>query len=197
MADGTKRQFGTLDVARMLGVSAMTVVRWIDKGIIPAFKTPGNHRRILREDLKHFIRKMDFPVPPELAGDRWRLLAVDDEADVLDVLVRAFDGPASPYEVFRAEDGVTALIDVGRLKPDVLLLDMVLPGLDGLEVCRRIKANPNLSTRIVAISGKATEEMKQAILAAGADLFFKKPVSIHALRSEVAKLLGGESGMAF
>lgn len=89
-----KQQFGTLEVARMLGVSAMTVVRWIDKGVIPAFKTPGSHRRILRGDLKHFIRKMDFPTPPEFQGDQWKVLAVDDEEDVLDVLVRAFSGKA-------------------------------------------------------------------------------------------------------
>ena len=89
-----KQQFGTLEVARMLGVSAMTVVRWIDKGVIPAFKTPGSHRRILRGDLKHFIRKMDFPTPPEFQGDQWKVLAVDADEDVLDVLVRAFSGKA-------------------------------------------------------------------------------------------------------
>lgn len=186
---GKKVQFGTLDVARMLGVSAMTVVRWIDKGLIPAFKTPGNHRRILRDDLKHFVRKMEFPVPEELATDRWKILAVDDEADVLDVLTRAFSSSDDLYEVYQAMDGVTALIEIGRVKPHVLLLDMVLPGLDGLEVCKRIKANPYLSTGIVAISGKATDEMRDAVMAAGADAFLEKPVSIHALRNEVSSLL--------
>lgn len=185
-----KQQFGTLEVARMLGVSAMTVVRWIDKGLIPAFKTPGSHRRILRDDLKHFIRRMEFPMPEEFTADLWKVLAVDDEADVLDVLVRAFSGNDSPYEVFRAADGVTALIEVGRVKPDVLLLDIVLPGLDGIEVCRRIKSNPFLTTNIVAVSGKATAEMKEEMLAAGADLFLEKPISIHVLRKQVAELLG-------
>ncbi len=189
---GDKPQFGTLEVARMLGISAMTVVRWIDKGLIPAFKTPGSHRRILREDLRHFIRKMGLPMPDELKYDKWRVLAVDDEPEVLDVLVRAFETEESgSYEVFRAVDGVTALIDVGRLKPDVLLLDIVLPGLDGIEVCRRIKENPHLTTFVVAISGKATDEMREAVLAAGAQMFLEKPVSIHQLRREVAQLLKG------
>jgi excisionase family DNA binding protein len=185
-----KPQFGTLEVARMLGISAMTVVRWIDKGLIPAFKTPGNHRRILREDLRHFIRRMGLPMPQVLKQDKWRVLAVDDEPEVLDVLVRAFQMDESgQYEVHSALDGVTALIDVGRLKPDVLLLDIVLPGLDGVEVCRRIKANPQLTTFVVAISGKATDEMREEVLAAGAHLFLEKPVSIHHLRGEVARLL--------
>ena len=184
-----KTQFGTLDVARMLGVSAMTVVRWIDKGLIRAFKTPGNHRRILREDLKHFIRKMGFPIPDDLADDRWRILAVDDEPDVLEVLTRIFDGNSDSYEVYQAQDGVTALIEVGRVKPDLLLLDVVLPGLDGIEVCRRIKANPYLETNIIAISGKATDDMRSAILEAGADMFVEKPVSIHRLREAVQGLL--------
>lgn len=184
-----KTQFGTLDVARMLGVSAMTVVRWIDKGLIRAFKTPGNHRRILREDLKHFIRKMGFPIPDDLADDRWRILAVDDEPEVLEVLTRIFDGKSDSYEVYQAQDGVTALIEVGRVKPDLLLLDVVLPGLDGIEVCRRIKANPYLETNIIAISGKATDDMRSAILEAGADMFVDKPVSIHSLREAVQGLL--------
>ena len=186
-----KQQFGTLEVARMLGVSAMTVVRWIDKGLIPAFRTPGNHRRILRDDLKHFIRKMSFPMPAALVGDRWKVLVVDDEEDILEVLARAFETKNGEYEVFRAQDGVTAMIEVGRVKPDVLLLDMVLPGIDGIEVCRRIKSNKYLTTNIVAISGKATQEMRETILAAGADLFLEKPVSIHHLRGEVGQLLGG------
>jgi excisionase family DNA binding protein len=184
-----KQQFGTLEVARMLGVSAMTVVRWIDKGLIPAFKTPGSHRRILRDDLRHFIRRMEFPMPAEFLNDRWKVLAVDDEEDVLDVLVRAFSGKDGNYDVYPATDGVTALIEVGRVKPDVLLLDIVLPGLNGIEVCRRIKSNPFLTTIIVAISGKATVEMKEEMLQAGADLFFEKPISIHVLRKEVAALL--------
>jgi len=186
-----KPQFGTLEVARMLGVSAMTVVRWIDKGLIPAFKTPGNHRRILREDLRHFVRRMGIPLPDELKQDRWRVLAVDDEPEVLDVMARAFEADGAQYEVYRALDGVTALIDVGRIKPDVLLLDIVLPGLDGVEVCRRIKANPHLTTVIVAVSGKATDEMRDAVLAAGANLFIEKPVSIHRLRREVSQLMEG------
>lgn len=184
-----KAQFGTLEVARMLGVSAMTVVRWIDKGLIRAFKTPGNHRRISREDLKHFIRKMGFPMPEVLAADRWRILAVDDEPDVLEVLTRAIEGKSEDYDVYQAQDGVTALIEVGRVRPDLLLLDVVLPGLDGIEVCRRIKANPHLETNIIAISGKATEEMRETIMEAGADMFVDKPVSIHLLRKAVRGLL--------
>ncbi len=184
-------QYGTLDVAKMLGVSAMTVVRWIDRGLIPAYRTPGNHRRIQRDDLKHFIRKMNFPMPAEFLADRWKVLAVDDEPEVLEVMTRAFRGKEDRFEVFEASDGVTALIEVGRVKPDVLLLDLVLPGLDGIEVCRRIKQNKHLMTHIVAVSGKATEEMRQDILDAGADRFLAKPVSIHQIRKEVGELLEG------
>jgi len=182
------KQYGTLDVARMLGVSAMTVVRWIDSGLIRAFKTPGNHRRIVREDLKHFLRKMGFPMPPEFKDDKCVILAVDDEEDVLDVMTRAFLSDPDRYDVHQARDGITALIEVGRVRPDVLLLDIVLPGMNGIEVCRKIHGNPHLSTSIVAISGKATPDMKEAMLKAGADLFLEKPVSIHTLRKAVAGL---------
>ena len=188
----TQEKFGTLEVARMLGVSAMTVVRWIDNGLIPAFRTPGKHRRILRADLRHFVGRMGFPIPTELSRDRASILAVDDEADVLDVFRRAFSGNNhDEFEVHCASDGVTALIEVGRIKPDVILLDIILPGINGVEVCRRIKENNYLSSIIIAISGKATVNKRQEILEAGADRFMEKPVSIHELRRVVRELLSG------
>ncbi len=187
--DQQENQFGTLEVARFLGVSAMTVVRWIDKGLIPAHRTPGNHRRIRREDLVHFIRRMGFPFPPELALEKKRVLVVDDEPEIIHVIHRGLDTLSDQIELYTARDGVTAMIEVGRIKPDMLLLDLVLPGLNGVEVCRRIKSNPHLSTRIVAISGKASDAMKDEVLQAGADLFLAKPVSIHRIRMEVADLI--------
>lgn len=150
-------QFGTLDVARLLGVSAMTVVRWIDKGVIRAFRTPGNHRRILRDDLRHFIRKMGFPMPRELAGDKWKVLAVDDEPDVLDVLVRAFEGHAD-IEMYSACDGVTALIEVGRVRPDLLLLDIVLPGMNGSRSV--VESRPILTWRRKSWLSRARARLK-------------------------------------
>ncbi len=185
---GNRSQYGTLDVAKLLGVSAMTVVRWIDKGLMPAYRTPGNHRRIRHDDLKHFIRKMGFPLPPQFKGEPKRILVVDDEPDVISVMLRCFEG-MDGVSVSTAVDGVTALMEIGRVRPDILFLDLVLPELNGIEVCRRIRESIFLTTRVVAVSGKATAEMRDEVLAAGAELFLEKPVSIHTIRAEVARMI--------
>ena len=86
-----------------------------------------------------------------------------------------------------ASDGISALIEVGRIKPDLLILDIMIPGVDGVEVCRRIKANSANKTAIIAISGIDANEKK--ILQAGADAFMLKPVDFDKLHVEARRLL--------
>src|SRR6185503_18295783 len=91
------------------------------------------------------------------------------------------------YEIASASDGITALIEVGRLKPDLLILDIMIPGVDGIDVCRRIKADSTNRTAIIAVSGSPDNE--QQILQAGADAFMLKPIDMDRLHTEARRLL--------
>ena len=115
-----------------------------------------------------------------------RILIVDDEDEIASMLKTYFQRQGG-YEVTTASDGITALIEVGRIKPDLLILDIMIPGVDGIDVCRRIKGDSANKTSIIAISGVDTNE--NSILQAGADAFMLKPVDFDKLHVEARRLL--------
>ena len=114
------------------------------------------------------------------------MLIVEDEDSIVNVLTTFFERQDA-YEVNAASDGITALIDIGRSQPDLIVLDILIPGVDGLEVCRRIKENPANRTAIIAMSGQPEVESK--ILQAGADCFLPKPLDLDRLLEESKRLL--------
>ena len=79
------------------------------------------------------------------------------------------------------------MIEVGRVKPDLLILDIMIPGVDGIEVCRRIKADSANKTAIIVIS--STAESEKNVLQAGADVFMPMPLDLEKLSAEARRLL--------
>ncbi len=185
-SDKTKTIFTTHEVSRLLHVNPRSVINWIEQSLLLSYRTPGGHRRIRREDLLAFLRKHQIPTPASLVDGKFNILIVDDEDEIVQILKTFFERQGG-YEVHSASDGITALIEVGRNKPDLLILDIMIPGVDGVEVCRRIKADTNNKTAIVAISGRSDAE--QRILQAGADAFMAKPIDLERLLTEAKRLL--------
>ena len=182
----SKAIYTTHEVSRLLQVNPRSVINWIEQTLLPSYRTPGGHRRIRRDDLLAFLRKHQIPTPASLVDGTFSVLIVDDEQEVSGMLKTFFEKQGE-YEVSMASDGITALMEVGRLKPDLLILDIMLPGIDGVEVCRRIKANPANKTSIIAISGVDSNEKR--ILQSGADAFMMKPVDLDKLHIEARRLL--------
>lgn len=182
----TKTIYTTHEVSRLLHVNPRSVINWIEQNLLPSYRTPGGHRRIRREDLLAFLRKHQIPTPASLIDGKFSILIVDDEEGIVDIIKTYFQRQGG-YELSSASDGITALIEVGRVKPDLLILDIMIPGVDGVEVCRRIKAGPANKTAIIAVSGMAESEEK--ILEAGADAFMSKPVDLDKLYAEARRLL--------
>jgi excisionase family DNA binding protein len=178
--------YTTHDVSRLLHVNPRSVINWIEQDLLQSFRTPGGHRRIRHDDLLSFLKKHQIPTPAALIEETFTLLIVEDEADLLGILRTYFERTGS-FRITTATDGISALIEVGRMKPDVMILDIRIPGVDGVEVCRRIKADRNNKTSIVAISGKS--EHGADTLRAGADIFMAKPLDLDHLNAEIRKLL--------
>ena len=181
-----KTIYTTHEVSRLLHVNPRSVINWIEQSLLSSYRTPGGHRRIRRDDLLAFLRKHQIPTPESLVDEKFSVLIVDDEQEIVEIL-QAFLQRQGGYEISSASDGITALIDVGRVKPDLLILDIMIPGVDGIEVCRRIKTDARSKAIIIAISGQPEAEKK--ILSAGADSFMAKPVDMDKLLSEAARLL--------
>jgi excisionase family DNA binding protein len=179
--------YTTHEVAKLLQVHSRSVINWIEQSLLPSYRTPGGHRRIRRDDLLVFLRKHQIPTPASLVDATFSVLIVDDEDDIANMLKSYFQQQGG-YEVSTASDGITALLEVGRIKPDLLVLDIMIPGVDGIEVCRRIKENSSSKTSIIAISGVDSNENR--ILETGADVFMLKPVDLDKLQAEARRLLG-------
>jgi two-component system OmpR family response regulator len=181
----------TGQVAGSCQVTIPTVKRWIREGHLTAFQTAGGHFRVTEDEFRRFQAAHRMPV------DRARsevdalpkILIVDDDAALLDTLWEAltWDGR---YKVELAQDGYEGLIKVGSFAPNLLVLDVRMPGLNGFQVCRRVKADPaTRETRILAITGHGTQDTREQILEAGADGFLEKPIRLDALQTEVARLI--------
>ena len=171
------RIFTSHEVASLVQVSPSSVLKWIEQGKLRAFRTPGGHRRVASEELLDFLRAHQLPVPAELETDRVRLLVIDDEATYLRALGTLLQRADSRVEVALAESALDGLLKVGLLKPEVVLLDTYMPGMDGLEVCKRLKKSPLTShIAVLAMSGRPSAETERRFLEAGAAAFLPKPI---------------------
>jgi len=192
----TRERFLTTgDIATYCEVTSAAVLKWIDSGKLPVFTTPGGHYRVLRTDFKDFLLRHGMFVDDGFFGRRKskkRILIVDDEPTVVTFIEGALllEGK---YELATASDGFDAGQQVISFEPDLIVLDIMLPGMDGFEVCHRVKtATATKHVKILAISGFATEENIRKILHAGADDYLPKPLRIQELNEKIQQLLGAK-----
>jgi len=183
-----KAVFTTFEAAKLCHVSPLSIINWVNAGRLPAFRTPGGHRRIRREDLARFMRENGIPLPEELrdGSGRARVLVVDDEAGIRDVIAESLSRRATPYDVMTAADGFEAGRLVATFRPDVVLLDLRMPGLDGFQVCRTIKGDSeSASTVVIAMTGYHTQETEARILECGAVRCLCKPIEPSAIATVI------------
>ena len=181
-----KSIYTTHDLSRLLHVNPRSVINWIEQDLLQSFRTPGGHRRVRHDDLLAFLRKHKIPMPGALAGGSFSVLIVEDEEDV-SKMIQTFIENQGGYRVSSVSDGLSAMMAVGSDRPDLMILDIKIPQVDGIEVCRKIKADPKGKTAIIAISGQADNGAKA--IEAGADAFLSKPLDLDALLVHVKKLL--------
>ena len=173
-------------------VSSKTIINWIEAGHIKAYKTVGGHRRIKKEDLDHFLKEKGMPLPEEAKGEeRKKILVVDDDKIIVETIVQALEEDEYGYEMISAADGFEAGLQVNHFKPDLLILDIMMPDINGYEVCQRVKTNPDSkNTKIIVLSAYLNEDAFKQMKEFGADACFSKPLPLEQLKFEVAKLLG-------
>jgi excisionase family DNA binding protein len=182
--------YTTFEISQICGVNPTTVQNWIKGKRLKAFQTPGGHRRVQREDLISFMKEFGMPLPEDLMQNPPLAMIVDDENDILDMLEDLLKSGEDEINVVRAQSGIAALLMIGEYRPDLLILDIMMPGMNGYEVCQKLKANSSTQNiKIVAISGDHNPAVRERILNAGADLFFTKPLDIVGFREQCFNLL--------
>lgn len=173
----------THDVASLCGVAPRTVLRWVDAGVLPGYQTGGGRRRVRKQDLVAFMRGRGMDVPPELAPRRHRVAIVDDDRLHVQLLTRMLTNEYPGLQVESAADGFAAGALVFSFKPHLIFLDLVMPGMDGFEVCRRIRADSSFdAVGIVVVTGHLTDSWRQRLEELGADQCVVKPLDMEALR---------------
>lgn len=180
--------------AAVLGVTVNAVKAWIRAAQLPALRTPGGHHRIPEPDLLAFKARLAVRRQPRTQAAP-RVLVVDDDAEVQSFLADAIRATFPSAAVRVAADGYQALVEVGAFRPDLLILDLRMPLLDGFEVCRRLKARSETrSIRILAVTAYPEGEARRRILASGADDFLAKPFDVADFRARMLALLRAERG---
>jgi len=190
-----ERFLSTGDIANYCEVTSAAVLKWIDSGKLPVFTTPGGHYRVLRTDFRDFITRHGMFIDEGFFGKsqgRKRILIVDDEPAVVAFIEEALRLEGD-YDLATAYDGFEAGHQLAIFKPDLIVLDIMLPGMDGFEICRRLKTDPAMShVKVLAVTGFATEENIEKILGYGADDFLAKPLKLADLKKKVHELLADE-----
>jgi excisionase family DNA binding protein len=182
--------FTTFEISQICGVNPTTVQNWVKSKRLKAFKTPGGHRRVRRQDLIAFMKEFGMPFPEGFSQNPPLVMIVDDETDILDILEELLKSGEKSINVVRAQSGIAALLMIGEYRPDLLILDIMMPGMNGFEVCQKLRASASTERmKIVAISGDHNPEIRERILKAGADLFFTKPLDIVGFRDQCFNLL--------
>ena len=172
--------------AKMCGVSRATMWNWVKSGKVAAFVTPGGHSRIRREEMELLLEANGF-ARNEKAVQK-RILIVDDDPAVRKTIGLMLDREG--YRVTTTENGFEAGVMASQQRPDLILLDLFMEGIDGFEVCRTIKSDDNLKQiKVLAISGVHEDQIEQRILDEGADAFLPKHTRFETLLSRIKALL--------
>lgn len=181
------RYLTTGEVAKACEVSLVTVKKWIRQRKLKAFRTPGGHFRVTAEEFQRLQAAYGFARELE---DAPRVLVVDDDPGLLEVLLSVLRDARPGLKLEAASDGYEGLLKVGTFRPHLIVLDLRMPGIDGFEVCRRIKSDPVLRTaKILAITGYPEGDAKGRALECGADAFLTKPFTVKDLKAHVSRLL--------
>lgn len=183
----TSRYYTSHQVGGLLQVNPSSVVKWINDGLLHAFRTPGGHRRVAAAELVRFAQHHGMPVPNELQGLAvTKVVVADDESRWLSAFQRAARPYKGELDLHVADNGIDALILVGALKPDILILDLRMPGLDGFQVLERIRGNPGTrNMAVIVASGDMTEQNAARCRELGAAECLSKPIRIPALMETI------------
>ena len=192
----TKTVFTTGEAAKICKVSQQTIIRCFDNGSLKGFRVPGSRfRRIPRDQLYAFMRDNGIPTDALESGKR-KVLIVDDDEELVELLSDVFNKDGR-FDVRTANNGFDAGMMVRELRPDLVILDVMLPDINGKEVCHRVRSDESLeAVKIICISGMVEQDKIAELKAAGANDFIHKPFNVERLLDRACDLLDIERAVS-
>ena len=184
-----KSFYTTGEVADVCKLSQQTIIRCFDDGRLKGFRVPGSRfRRVPRESLEAFMIECGIPVS-ELESGLQKILVVDDDPEIVELLVDVLERDGR-FEVRTASSGYDAGLLTQEFRPNLMILDYMLPDVNGNVVCKTIRENPTFQNlKIIIVSGVTNQEEIDQLLELGADAFLAKPFGIDELIAKIAEHL--------
>jgi len=184
-----KAVYTTGEAAEICKLSQQTIIRCFDSGQLQGFRVPGSKfRRIPRDSLIKFLKENNIPMDG-MSGDKMRVLVVDDDPEIVELFVDVLQADGR-FEVATARSGYDAGVMTQQFRPDIVVLDYMLPDINGDVVCKTIRENPELSDiKILIISGVIDQSEVDSLMGAGADDFIKKPFNIENVIERIVELV--------
>jgi two-component system, OmpR family, response regulator len=184
-----KSVFTTGEAAEICKVSQQTIIRCFDSGRLRGFRVPGSRfRRIPRDALIAFMKDNGIP-PDALDSGKQKILVVDDDPEIVELFVDVLERDGR-FDIKTAATGYDAGILTQEFLPDLIILDYMLPDINGNVVCQTIRKNPNFEhIKIVIVSGVVNQDEINDLMKSGADEFVKKPFNIEKLIERIGELL--------
>jgi excisionase family DNA binding protein len=187
---------GTTYAAKLLGLSVGTIQTLVEKNELQAWKTQGGHRRISMTSIREYQRKHNMlTTATETRDNRLRVLVVEDDMVTREMLRDFCNRCPMPVDCTAMSSGLEALIDIASLQPDVLIADLNMPGVDGFELLRTLRNNPqfNEMTHLV-VSALSPEEIELRGGLPEGTIFMAKPVNLQWFNGFFAAMMAGRQG---
>jgi len=183
-----QKAYTTFEAARICHVTHHSIKNWIKQGLIKASRTPGGHYRILEQDLDRFREKYDM-FPREKGPSKRRVMIVDDDPDALALMEKILSDDG--FELIKVSNATEVGLKAAQLSPDLILLDFLMPEINGFEVCKALRENEmTRSIPIMAVTCLSKERDIERIFACGADEYLAKPFKVDQLLEKVRELIG-------
>jgi len=185
----------TGEAAKMCGVQLNTIKNWIRSGNVSAIRTPGGHWRLPRSEFLAFMRRFGMSVGDAEPGNNTShkcILVIDDDVAVHELVAGALEVDCVDYQIYSAYDGYSGLIEIGRLRPELIVLDIMMPDINGLEIIHRLKApdSPFPKVKIVAITAASDRRLVvNRIREAAPEALLFKPLNLAALSNTVRSII--------
>lgn len=188
MSDREQKAFTTFEAAKICHVTHHSIKNWIKQGLIKASRTPGGHYRILEEDLDRFREKYDM-FPREKGPSKKRVMVVDDDPDALSLMEKILTDEG--FELIKVSNATEVGLKAAQLAPDLILLDFLMPEINGFEVCKALRENEmTRSIPIMAVTCLTKERDIERIFSSGADEYLPKPFKVDQMLEKVHELIG-------
>jgi excisionase family DNA binding protein len=171
--------------AELLSVSPTTIRIWAPKRRLTSVKTPGGHRRFNRDEVLTLLSPSSLAV-----SNRFSILVVEDDKTFADLLVQIIESYFPYIDVSVAYNGFEGGDLLHSLKPDIVILDLVMTGNDGFSICHRIKNTPSTKhIDVIAMTGALTEESVKRITLLGAEECFGKPIDYDLFNATITRMI--------